>query len=92
MNVTSFWQSLELLQAKLDRDTADFYYDDYKNLHYLGDTAFCDHPGKITDVPAWSLGKLWSVVGKVAKFDFGEMDSLETIIESLIELYKDAVH
>lgn len=88
MNITSFWQSLELLQAELDRDTADFYYDDNKQLHPLGETAFCDHPGKVTDVPAWSLGRLWEIVGNITKFDFDETDSPDKIIETLIELYK----
>lgn len=85
MNVTNFWQSLELKQAGLDWRTADFYYDGLGKLHYP-EKPGVSGPGV---VPAWSLGQLWICVGKVATFSFQETDSPNYIIEKLIYLYKE---
>lgn len=104
MITTTYWQSLELLQAKLDRDTCDFVwkrnYDmvyDFNEGAYLPVTQdgyhLCirrDVDQFSTDVvPAWSLDRLWEIVSKFASFSFEETDSPESIIEALIILYKE---
>ena len=101
---TSYWQSLELLQAKLDANTADFVYErqfdilyddkegkfrtEYKDKYKLRERTEYDTIC-VNIVPAWSMSKLWEVVGKTAQFSFEESDSPEYIIERLINLYKE---
>lgn len=103
MITTTYWQSLELMQAKLDTETADFVYE--RQFDILYDEKECAFKTEYRDtyklrerteydtfcvnlVPAWSMSKLWEVVGKNAQFSFEESDSPEYIIERLIDLYK----
>ena len=84
--ITTFWQSLDLLQAGMNRDTADYYYDGDKNAHYLDGTAITDHAGPATDVPAWSMGRLWDFCLENGwTYEFATNLTSTEVIQKLVE-------
>ena len=83
--ITTYWQSLDLLQARLDRNTADFVYVRYDGV---------PHPRPRTDkdefdasiIPAWSLGRLWELMYKFGLvFEYATDCDPDSVILSLIE-------
>lgn len=104
--ITSYWQSLDLMQAGLKRDTADFVYE--RNYEMVAvedeDGEIAYYEPKLTDgysprprrdidvfstdvIPAWSMGRLWQIVGKLVQFYFDETDSPDDIIGTLVRLF-----
>lgn len=87
MVVTSYWQSLELLQVELDRETADFYYVDTpsgrKSLRWRGEEAvFCL---TASEIPAWSLSALWNIIHGLDKtYEYPTALTAAEVMESII--------
>ena len=83
--VTPFMQSLELLQAGLDRKTADYQYDEVDGLQVL-----CEKAEESPAVPAWSFGRLWDILHDSGKmfYEYPTTLSAEKVMESLIEAVK----
>lgn len=85
---TDYDQSLELLNAGLDRETADYYFKDTqsgrKALEWRGeDIVF---PLTAQEVPSWSLAKLWELLNKtgIYYYEYSTGDDLEHVMQSLI--------
>ena len=83
--VTTLMQSLELLQAGLDRHTADYQYDDVDGTHVL-----CEKAEESPVVPAWSFGRLWDILHDSGRmfYEYPTTLSAEKVMESLIEAVK----
>lgn len=88
MIVTSYWQSLELLQVKLDRETADFYYVDTpsgrKALRWREEEIV--FPLTASEIPSWSLSALWDIVHDLDKtYEFDTNLSARELLDTLVE-------
>lgn len=87
--ITEYWQSLDLLQAGLSRDTCDFVYERI-------DGAPRPRPRRKEDffsyeiVPAWSIGQMWQILNDAGlTYDYSTEMSPQAVINSLVEALKN---
>ena len=83
--ITTYWQSLDMLQSKVDRKTCDFIYERY-------DGAPHPRPRKDTDefsskiIPAWSIGRMWEMLYEQhLPFEYCTDMSPQDVINSLVD-------
>lgn len=84
---TDYWQSLELLQAGLRRDTADymFLFEDPNS-----DVVPCDIPTLRAFIPSWSFCKLWEIIkAHGLSYEFSTDMEPNEVIRILIEAVKN---
>lgn len=81
-------QSLELLEAGLDRNTADYQYDDVDGTNVL-----CEKDEESPVVPAWSFGRLWDILHDSGQmfYEYPTTLSADQVLDSLVEAVKRAV-
>lgn len=86
--VTTFMQSLELLEAGIDRKTADYQYDDVDGVQVLHEKA-----EESLVVPAWSFGRLWDILHDSGQmfYEYPTTLSAVQVLDSLVEAVKRAV-
>ena len=79
---TDYFQSLELMQAGVPRESADlFFYDEKKEDKVL----------EITSVPCWSIGALWQYLYEHncdMAFTFDTEQSTEELMDGLVKAAK----
>lgn len=85
--VTTFSQSLEMLQAGVDRKTADYQYDDVDGVQVLYEKA-----EESPIAPAWSFGRLWDMLHDtgINFYEYPTSLSSAQVMDSLIEAIKRA--
>ena len=91
--LTDYFQSLELVQAGVPRETADYFFQKdclYTNTKKRYEPAF-------PYVPCWSIGALWEILHerapkKVYAFDTGlsTRELVEAIVNSICKMMNDA--
>lgn len=87
--ITSYWQSLDLMQAKLDKDTADFVLERIEGAPRprlrKPDDRFC-----YNIVPAWSLGRMWQILHDAGQtYDYSTDMSPQDVVDSLFYALKN---
>ncbi len=84
MYVTDRWQSLDMLQAGVDRNTADYYMDSHGFVHYLDGKKITDKHA--TEIPVWSFGRMWSMMNNVGvSYEYCTVESLGSVMCSMVD-------
>jgi len=87
--ITLYWQSLDLMQAGMDSDTADYVYVRIDGAPRPRPRTDADRfPANL--IPAWSFGRLWDIfVEKGWTFDYTTnvpaADVMRLMVETLID-------
>lgn len=83
-NLTDYFQSLELMQAGVPRESADYYFSkdcQYNSKHKRQEPAF-------PYVPCWSIGALWEFIfsyGGKRVFVFDTSSSSAELIDAMVQ-------
>ena len=88
-DITTSWQSLDLMQAGMDKQTADYVYSRF----HCCDEGFTiprprtDYDYFCTDViPAWSMGRLWDFFLENGwTYEFATNLTSTEVIQKLVE-------
>lgn len=98
--ITEFWQSLKLLQAGLDRETADYVYQRSMEVSQPGgedgaqhfEPVYTPRPRRDGDafttdvIPAWSLGRIWDLFTERGwHYDFSTATPAGEVINLLVD-------
>ena len=80
--LTDYFQSLEMLQAGIPRETADYFF--HKGNEYLNSRK--RYEPAFPYVPCWSVGAIWEYLHDNSKevFSFDTDSSTESLVEELV--------
>lgn len=83
--ITTYWQSLDLMQAKFDKNTADYVYVRYDGVPHPRLRTKEDY-FNATIIPAWSITKLWELFYKAKMtYEYSTDMTPQEVLNSMVQ-------